>query len=691
MNSRDALDVETYQGRDAYFGRPYIDQDEWLDKPIPHRFVHGGFADTDTRFSFYFPGEDVYRGRLLQPMEGAHAGHEDAFGGPMGQLMGGLELVARQGGYMVESNSGHIGDDVDHRAGDDSTLYGYRSHAEVAHLSKHLAEQIYGQRPHHAYVWGGSGGARRSPLCLENAPDVYDAALPFMGGGEIAEHGTTAPMKGAQVMAFASMFNVQRLLRREADRVVDATRPGGSGDPYAGLTTHQREELANLYRLGYPRGDEFMIFSPMGQIWLWSAIADRLAEQDADYFTAFWTRPGYVGHDLPDAVADDLIDTTATVTRVVTPRILQEDSAYAGPDYAGLQLMAGMNAGPDFPVAIEVDYAGDGYRLGAGIKILTGEAAGRQLYCIGHVGDLMHGDGVTEANLQRFTGVQVGDQVALDNRRFLAFCYYYRHHLMEDAYFDFLRLDGAPIYAQHPVPTMSPLMGVAYSGQYEGKLLWVHHTHDASLWPPQGTMYETAVHRAQGPDSAAEKFRLRWTENAEHIPSQYLPSAPDRATTTWLIDYLPVIEQSLADLIDWVENGVEPADTRYDYRDGKVILAADAVERGGIQPVVSVTANGGARAEIAAGDAVSLTATVRVPPGAGTLVALDWDFAGTGEFPHHHDLEPGRTTAEVTTVHTYGRPGTYYATARVASHRDGDVSDPHRRIPNLASARIVVH
>ncbi|SHN19054.1 tannase/feruloyl esterase family alpha/beta hydrolase [Cryptosporangium aurantiacum] len=691
MNTTDALNVETYQGRDGYFGPPYIDQDEWMEKPIPHRRVHGGFADTDTRFTCYFPTEDVYHGRLIQPMEGAHAGHEDAFGGPMGQLLGGLELTARLGGYMVESNAGHIGDDVDHRAGDDPTLYGHRSHAEAAHVSKHLAEQVYGRRPHHAYVWGGSGGGRRSPLCLENAPDVYDGALPFMGGGEIAEHGTTALMKGAQVMAFASMFNVQRLLRREMGSVIDAMRPGGSGDPYAGLDTHQREELANLYRLGYPRGDEFMIFSPMGQIWLWSSIADRLAEQDSDYFTAFWNRPGYVGHDQPDAVAADLIDTRATVTRIVTPRILLEDSAYAGPEFAGMRVMAGLTAaGPDFPIAIEVEGAGSGYRLGVGITILTGEATGRQLYCTGHVGGLLQGDGVAEANLQRFTGVRVGDEVALDNRKFLAFCYYYRHHLMDDSSFDFLRLDGVPIYPQHTVPTMSPLMGVAYSGQYEGKLLWVHHTHDASLWPPQGTIYETAVRRAQGAEGAATKFRLRWTENAEHVPPQYAPSAPDRATTTWLIDYLPVIEQSLVDLIAWVENGVEPVGTRYGYHDGKVSLPTAAAERGGIQPVVAVTANGAIRAEIAAGDAVRLTATVEVPPNAGTLVALDWDFEGTGEFPLHHDLEPGQTAAEVTTVHTYPRPGTYYATARVASHRNGDTSDPYRRIPNLASARIVV-
>src|SRR5690242_19606230 len=41
--------------RDPFFGPPFVDIDEWRDEPVRMRYVHGGFADTDTRFSFYFP------------------------------------------------------------------------------------------------------------------------------------------------------------------------------------------------------------------------------------------------------------------------------------------------------------------------------------------------------------------------------------------------------------------------------------------------------------------------------------------------------------------------------------------------------------------------------------------------------------------------------------------------------------
>src|SRR3546814_13612113 len=70
----------------------------------------------------------------------------------------------------------HIGDDIEARAGDDPTLYGYRAGVEAARFSKHVAKQVYGREPDYSYVWGGSGGGRRSPLHLEYCDGVYDGA-----------------------------------------------------------------------------------------------------------------------------------------------------------------------------------------------------------------------------------------------------------------------------------------------------------------------------------------------------------------------------------------------------------------------------------------------------------------------------------------------------------------------------------
>jgi Tannase and feruloyl esterase len=690
-----ALDCSGYTVTDSYFGAPYVDRDEWHDEPHGHRKVHGGFADCDTRFTFYFPALEEWQGRLIMPLEGAHAGHEDFFGGALGDAMGGIGLTARLGGYMVESNMGHIGDDIDPKGGEDPTLYGWRAAAEAARFSKFLAEQVYGSAPHHAYVWGGSGGGRRSPLVLENAPDVFDGALPFMGGGDVRPFPATVRIKGAQVMSFACMFNVQRMLRHgdTMDKIIDAMQPGGSGNPFEGLDSHIRDEFASLYRQGFPRGDEFMIATPMGQIWLWSSIADLLVEQDPSYFEDFWTKPGYIGHDLPSAVQDDVIDVVTTVSRVITVQDLLTDPTFDAPEYMLMKTIAGIMAGQgsmDMAYAVEVKGLPEGYTLGAGLQLKTGAAAGRQLYCIGSVGDVFACDGHGEANLMRFNGVKVGDEIHVDNRKFLAFCYFHRHHLMEDAQFDSLRLDGMPIYEQHPVPLMSPLMGVSYTGHFEGKLLWIHHTHDSSLWPSQGIIYRGAVLKTQGPDAMAEKFRLQWTQNAEHIPPTFLPNSTKRATSTWLVDYFPIIEQGLADLIQWVEEGVAPPNTSFDFVDGQVLLPATAAERGGVQPVVNVTANGGLRAEVKVGEAVQFEVDAEVPPNCGTIVSVAWDFDGWGSFPLQHDVDGSDTSVHLSTTHAYDEPGTYFATALVHSNREGKVDAEFRGLPNLASARIVV-
>jgi hypothetical protein len=41
-------------------------------------------------------------------------------------------------------------------------------------------------------------------------------------------------------------------------------------------------------------------------------------------------------------------------------------------------------------------------------------------------------------------------------------------------------------------------------------------------------------------------------------------------------------------------------------------------------------------------------------------------------------------------THTYERPGLYFVTARVESHRDGDVKAERCRIETLGQARVVV-
>ena len=41
-----------YRCVDSFFGPPFVDVEEECDVPVHHRYVHGGFEGTATRFSF---------------------------------------------------------------------------------------------------------------------------------------------------------------------------------------------------------------------------------------------------------------------------------------------------------------------------------------------------------------------------------------------------------------------------------------------------------------------------------------------------------------------------------------------------------------------------------------------------------------------------------------------------------------
>ena len=144
--------------------------------------------------------------------------------------------------------------------------------------------------------------------------------------------------------------------------------------------------------------------------------------------------------------------------------------------------------------------SGPGYRLGAGVTPAHGRGGRAAALLRSSVADdVFYCDGEGEANLLRFTDVLPGDEVHVDNRKFLAYHYFARHHLMDDMQFDSLRVDGIARSTRSTRCRCSrPLMGVGYSGQYQGKLMWVHHTKDSSLWPPQGVIYRDAVLRRPG-------------------------------------------------------------------------------------------------------------------------------------------------------------------------------------------------
>ena len=639
-----------------------------------HRYLHGGFTGTDTRFSFYLPPPDQYSGRFLQHIEGGNGGHENTAMGPLGSL-GGIAFAISCGAYLVESNQGHFADDLSILR-TEPTVAAYRASVISARYSRHLAAEMYGQPPEHGYVFGGSGGSPRTILCLEKAPDVYDGAIPYIMG-----HVTSWSL------GFSVQANATRVLGAKIYSVIDAMEPGGTGNPFTGLTSGQRDALARLYRSGLPRGAEASILTS-GYLGTFASHVSALMEFDPEYFQDFWSLPGYEGAD--GLLAASVIEKKSTVQKVVSAGDLRE-SLDQGVGQGNMSLVWHARGAPETPVGIVLDGIDASNLHGATLTITSGSAAGHELYCVGVHGDIVVGGADTP---YRFDGVAPGDEVLVDNRRYLAYCYFHRYQVDPAApeYAQF-QLDGRPIYPQRPLFSKSGLLsGDTPTGTFAGKLIVVQNAHDAACWPNGAVSFQRLVREQLG-EQADRQFRLWFMENAAHIPASMQPAGAPPTPKNRLIDYEGCLEQAIRYLIEWVEDATEPPPSSpYEIDVNQCFcLARTTPARKGIQPVVTLTVGGQARADVKPGQPVLFEASAAPAPGVGRLVAVEWDFEGGGMWELKEPVPVvSDSVSEFTSTHVFQEPGTYFAAVKVTAERNGDVSAQYGRMTNLARVRVVV-
>ena len=196
--------------------------------------------------------------------------------------------------------------------------------------------------------------------------------------------------------------------------------------------------------------------------------------------------------------------------------------------------------------------------------------------------------------------IKVGDEVEIDNSDFLAAQTYHRHQVPTPDYYvwdQFRGPDGKPLYPQR-AKLIGPMItyggaGSLQSGKFKGKMIVVESLMDQDALPWQADWYRTKVKENLGPQ-LDENFRLWFTDHAIHGDQE------KQEDPTHTVSYLGILQQALRDLSAWVEKGVEPPpSTSYKVVDGQVVVPATAVERKGVQPVVTLNANGGARADVA--------------------------------------------------------------------------------------------
>lgn len=668
---------------DPMFAQPYIDIDEWRDAPVRHRYVHGGFKGTDTRFSFYFPPKALYGGRFFQHLTPAPDNENLAQHVPLGEESK-LGFALASGGYFVETNGGGPGG-----AGfgsKDSTIGAYRANAAAARYSRVVALKMYGGKRPYGYVYGGSGGAYRTTGSFENTHGVWDGAVPYVLGSS---------------MAIPNMFSVRmhamRLLDGKFDGIVDAVEPGGSRDPYAGLTPEQAEALREVTQMGFPTPAWFG-WRTMG-IHGFAALYQGVVMADPGYFADFWTKPGHYGYDHPESFTGYRLQHKASVaapitaaqaaqmkldTRIVAGKVTGNvDDSYAALQSEGARHVVAVRLSSPPP---RVQF------MGGDLIVHSGAAKGSRLMVIRISNDIAVLGIVDPAVAAKLAP---GDEVELDNSNFLAAQTYHRHQVPgpEFTVWDQFRdAAGKPLYPQRPM-LLGPIFTAATAGsvpggKFDGKMILVESLWDREALPWSADWYRARVQQHFGA-ATNDHFRLWYTDHALHGDNT-LQEDPSRT-----VSYLGVLHQALRDVAAWVEKGTPPpAGTAYRVVGGQVEVPATADARRGIQPVVTLRANGGEKVVIKAGEPVLLTGTIAAPRGTGTVVAADWSFDATlttpGTFTASSPVGRNRSVVKVTVRHVFDRPGTYFPALRGTSQRNGDSRTPYGRIQNLGRARIVV-
>ncbi len=651
------------------YSQPYVDVDEWRDQPVRHRYVHGGFRDSELLFSIYFPPKEQYQRRFFQPLQ-AVSGSENTAPMAMYQASG-IGFAVASGGYLVESNQGSR-----NMFGGDS-----KANAAVAEYSRKLAAEMYGEHRPYGYIYGGSGGAFKTLGAVESHPGVWDGSVPFVHGSPVA---------------IPNVFTVQahamRVLDGKFPQIIDAIDPGGSGDMYAGLNDEQREALAEVTRMGFPPRAWFNVQKiAFGYTGVFTTLVDRIVDGDPTYFDDFWTKPGYLGAKPTDSLKRARIQHPTRIRALVMP-----DEARA----MGLPLTmatAQTQSGVQFPAALRFDNLPAANLQGATIIVNSGGAKGHSLYVAGVVRDMvMIGFGV--GHFQAMAKLRPGDEVSIDNSIYLATQTYHRHQLPPAEYYvwqQFKSADGKPIYPQRPKLLMDQVQsgGATMNGKFNGRMIVMQALMDEAAYPWQADWYRTRVKNALG-SKFEDRYRLYYIDNTMHTTQTSKPTDPRPVATTRVVSYQGALQQALLDLVNWVEKDTTPPrETNYTIVDGQVIVPPAATDRLGIQPLISLSANGSERVEVRVGEQVRLVATAETPPGGGSIVQVEWDFEGSGEYPRQEALDNTQSPRErvtVSTNYTFSKAGTYFPAVRVGSHREGKRDAQYAVVQNLARVRVVV-
>lgn len=678
--------------KDEEFSRGYVDIEEDRIRvlkdgsEVPYHYMHGGFEETNVKFSFCFPMKEAYEGRFYQYLSPFPGPEEELASLPVLGEDDKVGFAITHGAYFVESN---MGSKQIFTNSDDPTMT-HRSSASTAEYSRLMAQKYYGyeHRPY-GYVYGGSGGGYRTTACIENT-NTYDGAIPFVIGSPYA-------IPNCQ----STRAHAERLLRDKMHQIVDAYDAGGSQDPYAFLDEEEAEALKEVTLFGYPR-KSWYISEDLDDGAL-PVLYPGVKAQDPEYFEDFWTVPGYLGADPESSAARERIYMGTTVSQIPELKVKDESDKQidtrngVNDAWRKMILSSETETDPWIELAQVPQNRSTGksmYLKGLKMVVKSGKAEGKTTEISRMEGNrvyLVDGFG-TDNIIEILSLLEEGDQVFLDNSDYIAMQTYHRHQVPSldyHAWDQFRDENGDPLY-----PQQKELLGPGFCGKgpgckqnglINGKVIIVAMLMDEQAYPWQADWYRRKVADVNG-GNEEDYIRLWYFDNALHGDTE------DSVEKRRCVTYTAGLEQALVDLANWVEKGIAPLpSTNYQIDGGDIQVSDDAVVRGGLQPVVLATANGSKCARVKAGETVSLKAQVKVPEEAGQVTAVDWIFEDeddfcAGSFTASEDGTQATSEAE----YVYRKPGTYVAVARAKSERNGDKTAVFTQIKNLDRVRIIV-
>jgi hypothetical protein len=641
---------------------------------IPYTQVTGHFPATRTletlppgvrqsptlfqqNYVFRFPAKEFWRNRSF---EGQH---------PTGGGVVDNRMAFVNGAFSVNWMSASI----------PNAVASHRHEAAATKVAKAMANKLYGNTAKiYSYFWGCSGGGTVAMAAAENVTGIWDGVEPQCIGTS-----GDAPYHSFYWQAHYTMA----IPAAKADAIAAAAVPGGTGDIYAGLNAEEKAVLDEFLSAGYPLpiiGNHFKSLTP-----LVDPIDIRLADPTYEY--DFWTKPGYAGVNPPNYLKAAHVDGWATIADITrdaagNPTAIRFDPATfpklgtVGDNYLEYWVYAADGKTRLIDPVRAVGVPTDNKRRFSLMGKL--DPATATLTLTGTLDQVMGPPLPIVNSPVLLGGLKVGSKVRVNNDFILAMYFYPRYSNIPGgrSYDQYRKADGSPKYPQRPdISVLShsnyrTMGGRIETGDIKTKVMIIEGRSDNLSWPIFNASYAQRIQRTLGMPKADQMMRFYLHDNGRHARGGGEEG---------------VFQQSIQDLMAWAEKGVAPPpSTRFTIRNGQVIPPDNAVERGGLQPVMSLTANGVSRATVSVGQPVTLAAKLEMPPKTGLIVRYAWTVNGADETATVIKPQP---LVDVNRSIAFDKPGTYVVRLTVDGQRDGLVNPANMTLmQNWKEVRVVV-